>query len=217
MDTLLPILAIAGAVTLGAMSPGPSFLLVARTSIAVSRIDGLATALGMGMGAMLFSIIALVGFQAVLSAIPALYTAIRIAGGAYLLVLAWRIWRGAGAPIAIQPSDDGSEGKPQRRIWIRSCLIGLGTQVSNPKTAIVYGSIFASLLPRSLPGFLFIVLPVLVFIIETTWYTLVAVVLSTPANRTRYLRSKAIIDRITGGILALLGLRLVLGTRRAGS
>jgi len=47
MDNItLPLLGIAGAMIIGAMSPGPSFVMVARTAVA-SRSDGLAAALGM--------------------------------------------------------------------------------------------------------------------------------------------------------------------------
>ena len=46
MEAALSILSIAGAITLGAMSPGPSFVMVARTAVASSRADGLAAALG---------------------------------------------------------------------------------------------------------------------------------------------------------------------------
>lgn len=50
MEAFLPFLSITLALTLGALSPGPSFVMVARTSLAGSRADGLAAALGMGVG-----------------------------------------------------------------------------------------------------------------------------------------------------------------------
>ena len=46
MELSAAILGIAVALTLGAMSPGPSFIMVARTSVAVSRRDGLADKAG---------------------------------------------------------------------------------------------------------------------------------------------------------------------------
>lgn len=48
VELLTAIFSIVVALTLGAMSPGPSFVMVARTSLAVSRRDGLAAAVGMG-------------------------------------------------------------------------------------------------------------------------------------------------------------------------
>src|SRR5262249_42673601 len=55
IEGVFAVLSIAGAITLGAMSPGPSFVLVARTSVARSRADGLAMALAMGVGGVLFA------------------------------------------------------------------------------------------------------------------------------------------------------------------
>ena len=50
MQAAIILSGILGALLIGAISPGPSFVLVARTSIALSRRDGLAAALGMGLG-----------------------------------------------------------------------------------------------------------------------------------------------------------------------
>jgi threonine/homoserine/homoserine lactone efflux protein len=62
MSPSTAIAAILTALLIGAMSPGPSFVIVARNSIGLSRRDGLATALGMGIGGVFFSGIALLGF-----------------------------------------------------------------------------------------------------------------------------------------------------------
>lgn len=205
MELFAAILSIAVALTLGAMSPGPSFILVARTSLAVSRRDGLAAAVGMGVGGVIFSVIALLGLLAVLAAIPLLHLALRIMGGAYLVYLGYRIWRGARQPLVLEGM------APQRhatKAW-RSFVLGLVTQVSNPKTAIVYASVFASLLPGDVPTFVLVGLPVMVFAIETLWYSVVALALSSPSPRDRYLASKAWIDRAAGAIMSLLGLKLI--------
>ncbi|MES2246952.1 MAG: LysE family translocator [Pseudomonadota bacterium] len=206
MDTTLSLLGIAGAMAVGAMSPGPSFVMVARTAVA-SRSDGLAAALGMGAGGLAFSIAALAGLQAAFLAVPGLYLAIKAFGGAYLIYLGFRIWRGARQPLAITPDTDASP-RSQGRSG-RTFLLGLATQVSNPKTAVVYASIFAALLPREVPLVLALAVPAVIFCIETGWYAIVALALSSAAPRAAYLRYKTWIDRAAGGVMGLLGLRLV--------
>lgn len=206
MDTTLSLLGIAGAMTVGAMSPGPSFVMVARTAVA-SRSDGLAAALGMGAGGLAFSIAALAGLQAAFLAVPGLYLAIKGFGGAYLIYLGFRIWRGARQPLAIRPDADASP-RSQGRSG-RTFLLGLATQVSNPKTAVVYASIFAAFLPREVPLVLALAVPAVIFCIETGWYAIVALALSSAAPRAAYLRYKTWIDRAAGGVMGLLGLRLV--------
>ena len=63
MEMLIPLGAIFGAILIGAISPGPSFVLVARTAIAVSRSAGMATAVGMGLGGLMFAGAALLGLH----------------------------------------------------------------------------------------------------------------------------------------------------------
>ena len=207
IDTTLALLGIAGAMTVGAMSPGPSFVMVARTAV-TSRADGLAAALGMGAGGLVFAIAALAGLQAAFLAVPALYLAIKGLGGAYLVYLGWRIWRGARQPLAVMQEAGDSPQHLQGR-GRRTFLLGLATQVSNPKTAVVYASIFAAFLPREVPLVLALAVPVVIFCIETGWYSIVALALSSAAPRSAYLRYKAWIDRAAGGVMGLLGLRLV--------
>jgi len=67
MGSSLAVLAVLGAILLGAVSPGPSFVMVARTAIAISRRSGLATALGMGVGGLIFASAALLGLGAILT------------------------------------------------------------------------------------------------------------------------------------------------------
>ncbi|KLN57171.1 LysE family translocator [Variovorax paradoxus] len=206
----VPLLGIAGAMIVGAMSPGPSFVMVARTAVSSSRGDGLAAALGMGVGGVVFAIAALVGLQAALLAVPALYLAVKLLGGAYLVYLGIRIWRGAREPLAAVQDERpaGSPGNAQRAF-----LVGMGTQISNPKTAVVYASIFAAFLPREVPLALALAVPAVIFCIETGWYAIVALALSSAAPRSAYLRYKAWIDRAAGGVMVLLGLKLLSGVR----
>jgi threonine/homoserine/homoserine lactone efflux protein len=182
------------------MSPGPSFVLVARTSVARSRADGLAMALAMGVGGMLFAVLALAGVHVVLSSVPLLYAALKALGGAYLIYLGWRIWRNAARPV-----DFGSPVESSSR----SFWLGLVTQISNPKTAVVYASVFVSLLPKEMPLWAMLVLPVVIFCIEAGWYSIVAFALSSPAPAAAYLRSKRWIDRAAGTVLGILGLKLI--------
>ncbi len=205
MDVSSAFAAILAALLIGAMSPGPSFIMVARNSIGLSRRDGFATAMGMGVGGMCFSGVALAGLYTLLSSVAWLYGALKVAGGAYLLYLALRIWRGASVPLLID--DDQPETMPDLR---RSFWTGLSTQLTNPKTAIVYGSIFAALLPQDPPLWCYLALPPLVFAIEAGWYALVAMCFSGRVLRRGYLSAKVWIDRAASAAMTALGVRLIL-------
>ncbi|MBN3791771.1 LysE family translocator [Burkholderia sp. Ac-20353] len=199
------------ALWLGAMIPGPSFVLVARNSIGLSRRDGLATALGMGAGGIFFGGIALAGLYTLLQAVEWLYIGLKVAGGAYLIYMASKIWRGASQPIAVDDPLAAPGGSARKSFWT-----GLTTQLSNPKTAIWYGSIFAALLPQHPPLWCYLVLPPLVFAVEFGWYTIVALCFSSRRPRELYLRAKKWVDRIAAGAITALGVRLILTAPKVG-
>ena len=204
MELPFVVIAVVGAILIGAISPGPSFVLVARTAVAVSRLDGIATAVGMGLGGLIFAGAALFGLHVVLANVPSVYLGLKIIGAMYLFYLAVRLWRGAKTSIA------ASDGPPDRTSSRqRSFIIGLATQLSNPKTAIVYASIFTALLPADQPEWLAAVVLPSVFMVETVWYTIVAIAFSSGSLRSIYLRSKLWIDRSAAGVMGLLALKLI--------
>ena len=63
MQQVTALLGIGAAIAVGAASPGPSFVMVARTAIASSRPDGIYAALGMGIGGLVFATAALLGLH----------------------------------------------------------------------------------------------------------------------------------------------------------
>jgi threonine/homoserine/homoserine lactone efflux protein len=214
MTPTLALLSILGTLTLGAMSPGPSFVLVARMAVARSRRDGLAAALGMGMGGAIFCSLALMGLIALLARVEWLYLLLKIAGALYLFYLAVMMWRGARRPLTMR--DDVANKTPERRAGSRrrSFAVGLMTQLSNPKTAIVYGGIFAALLPPSSSAWMVLILPPLIFAIEAGWYSVVALLFSAERPRRAYLGSKRWIDRAAGTAMGLLGAKLIFDAAR---
>jgi threonine/homoserine/homoserine lactone efflux protein len=209
MDALLPLFSITIAIALGAISPGPSFVLVARTAIAGSRRAGLGTALGMGLGGLTFAALALLGLIALLAQVAWLYFGLKVLGGLYLLHLGWRLWRGAREPLTVDTVGEAGTG-----FW-RAVLLGLVTQLSNPKTAVVYAGIFAALLPaQPLPSWLALALPAAIFAVEFGWYALVATAFSAGGPRRLYLGAKTWIDRLAGGVMVALGIRLIVDAAR---
>jgi len=73
MDPIVSLFSILAALILGAISPGPSFLFVARTAVAVSRRSGVASAIGMGLGASIVCALALPGASGAAVKVQRLY------------------------------------------------------------------------------------------------------------------------------------------------
>jgi len=211
LELAFALLSILGALLMGAVSPGPSFVTVAQTSIARARRGGLAAALGMGVGGVIFAALALLGLQALLAQAAWLYLGLKLLGGAYLLYLAVRLWRSAAEPFAVPDTASADDASALRGPF----LLGLATQLSNPKTAVVYGSVFAAFLPPHLPAWVFAVLPLMIFAIEAGWYTAVALTFSAEGPRAAYLRFKVLVDRAAGAVMGALGVKLIVEVARA--
>ena len=208
MNELTALLGITAAIGIGAASPGPSFVMVARMAVAASRSNALFAALGMGVGGLIFAALSLIGLHGLLLAVPTLYVVMKIAGGLYLAYLGVRIWRGATTPLEMTTTQNA-----QRASQLRAFMLGLTTQLSNPKTAIVYASVFAAFLPRESSLMFAVSVVAIVFAIEAGWYALVAFALSSARPRSTYLRFKKWIDRAAGGVMIALGLRLATSAR----
>jgi threonine/homoserine/homoserine lactone efflux protein len=208
MQEFTMLLTIVATLAIGVISPGPSFLMVARVAVGSSRSRGLATALGMGAGGALFGAAALLGLHSVFSAVPALYVGLKILGGLYLCYLGWLIFRSARQRLVVAAAS-APVGSTTGSFWL-----GFTTQVSNPKTAIVYASVFAALLPPHFSAAFAAALLLVVFAVEAGWYALVAFVLSSSAPQQAYLSFKTWIDRTAGLVMFGLGLKLVSSAAR---
>lgn len=208
MNEISALIGICAAIGIGVMSPGPSFIMIARIAIASSRGEGLTAAVGMGGAGVLFAAAALLGLNGLLLAVPSIYLFLKLVGGLYLVYLGVRIFLAADQSLDMHP-DVGM----LRTTRARALVLGFMTNASNPKTAIVYASVFAAFLPQS-PSFLFnLAVIVGVAIIEVGWYSVVALMLSSSRPRQAYLRYKSTVDRMAGGVMVLLGSKLAASTR----
>lgn len=203
INELIALSAIGVAILFGAMSPGVSFLLVARTAMSSSRRVALSVAAGLGFGALIFAVIALAGLHTLLTLVPSLYTALKVTGGCYLLWLALKILRRPSNRVIDSAAIDEVSAS-------KAFLTGVLTQISNPHTALVFASIFSAALSKNIQPAMYIILPLMAFVIDVLWYAIVACLLSSDGPRLAYIKYRKFIDKLSGGVMAFLGLRLLL-------
>jgi threonine/homoserine/homoserine lactone efflux protein len=208
METVVALLGLAVVHLLAVASPGPSTVLVVQTAAVSGRRGGLVTAFAMMLGALAWAMAALWGLQALFAKFAWLYVFFRVAGGLYLIYLAVMLWRHARDPLPEMTAGDAARGS-DGQIFIRALLL----QLSNPKIMVFFGSIFLSVLPQDMPGWMEGAVLALVAFNEFTWFALLALLFSGGTARAFYRRAKFWLDRIMGGALALLGLRLALSAR----
>lgn len=124
-----------------ACTPGPNMMYLVSRSVSQGRAAGLVSLAGVGAGFLMWMLAAVLGLTALLLAVPFAYEALRLAGAAYLLHLAWSTVKpGARSPfIAARLRPDGP-----RKLF----AMGLATNMLNPKAAVLY----LSLLPQFIRG-----------------------------------------------------------------
>ncbi|MCP2347431.1 LysE family translocator [Nonomuraea roseoviolacea] len=119
------------------LTPGPNMIYLVSRSITQGRRAGLISLTGVALGFSIYLTATCLGLTAIFAYVPAAYTALKLAGAAYLLWLAWNAVR-PGGTSAFEPRELSVE--PPRKLF----AMGLFTCLLNPKIAILY----LSLLPQ---------------------------------------------------------------------
>lgn len=179
-------------------SPGPAFLMSIRTSLVRGHAAGIRLGIGLALMASLWTLAALLGLQSLFALFPWAYTIIKIAGAAYLLWVAWNTWRGAAKPL-------DAEAKPASRDFFDGVLLNL----ANPKSVLFAAAVLIVIFPPDLTWHNKIFIVANHFIVEVICYSLIALVMSTPAVSAKYLAAKKWLDRFASVVMAGLGLRLL--------
>ena len=200
--TLTAFLAVAFLHLMAAISPGPAVLMSARTGVTEGMRTGAFLAMGIGAGAVVWAIAALFGLAILFHSAPALLWAFKLVGGLYLIYMAWGMWRDADTPL------DMSQTNRTPRSAASAFRLGLITQLSNPKPAVLFSAIFVGTVPDGTPLWVILALLAVVFLNEAIWNTLVARIFSFHRSKAAYISMKTIIDRSFGGLLAVLGLKI---------
>lgn len=200
--------ALAFAVVAGLLTlvPGIDTALVLRASVAGGYQAAYATVAGISLGILAWAVAAAVGVSALLAASQAAYTALQLAGAAYMIWLGVRlIWqaRGGAADLRSEPSAPTSRGAASH------FLRGLLTNLLNPKIGVFYVAVLPQFLPADAPYVLAGLVLAGVHVLEgLAWFSVL--ILGTQLMRAWLERDavRAWIDRVTGGVLIGFGLKL---------
>jgi len=108
------------------LTPGADMMFIIASGASGGSRAGIAAALGVSVGSLFHTVLAVVGVAALISASPAAYDALRYIGAGYLVYLAITTWR-AGAPDANAPG--------ARNVW-RAFRRGAVNNILNPKVSV---------------------------------------------------------------------------------
>ena len=187
------------------LTPGANVLLVSHLSASGRTRTAALAAIGVTAGAAIWSSAAVLGVNALFVAFPTLRLLLQVIGALYLLYIASRLWRSSASSPLTQPP------APSAAAAFR---LGLLTNLSNPKSALFFGSVFSTALPAHPSSTLLAVAVALVVANALCWHLLLAYLFSRKAIRLGYAHSAGCFARLASVIVGALGLSLLVASLR---
>ena len=191
----------AGIMLMGAMVPGANTAIILRNTLQGSRRSGFITAAGMACALGIHVLLSVVGLSALISETPTLYHAIRWLGSAYLIYMGI-------VYILTRRAADTEETAPQSR---HPFVAGIMVSLFNPKILIMFIAIFSHIVADVESQWMQLLYCITPVIVEFSWLSCVILLLTQPSIQRGLHRIRTQMERVIGGGLILLGVKLGLG------
>jgi threonine/homoserine/homoserine lactone efflux protein len=204
-------LAFLGVCVLVICTPGPDTALTIRNSIIGGRRGGLLTAVGIAAGQMVWTLAASVGIAGLLHESQPAFTALKIIGGAYLVLLGIQ---SVLAAVRGRPSREQRKVRADLGQW-NAMRQGLLSNLANPKMA----AFFLSLLPQFISpsagsSFVpFALLGLLFCLMTFGWLSIYTLAIHSLGSFLQRSRVRRALEAVTGTVLVAFGVRLAVDTR----
>ncbi len=191
--------------TLAAASPGPDFVFVTQQTLAGGRRTGLLCSLGIALGLSVHIGYSAFGLATLIAHSANLLWWVKLLGGSYLIYLGLR---GLRSKASVGRRVPVVQGPP--RSALRTVGAGFLCNALNPKAPIYFLSLFTLVLSPEMPTFQLAIFSIWIMVIQLAWFSFVVLVLSIPSINSRFQRAGHWIDRVLGGAMVLLGIKVLL-------
>lgn len=190
---------------LGAMSPGPDLVMCVRNSLIYSRRTGIFTAIGFGMGVGVHVTYCIAGIAVIITGSVVIFSAVKYLGAAYLFYIGIR-------SLVTGPSRiDTSGAKKKDDISpLKAVQIGFLTNILNPKATLFFLGLFTIVISSATPRFVLVIAGAIMVVNTALWFGFVAVLFTQRRIRPFFERFQGYLNRIFGGILILLSIRIAM-------
>ncbi|MBB3954031.1 LysE family translocator [Novosphingobium sediminicola] len=201
-------LAFVAAAALLTITPGLDTVMVLRTASVEGRRPAAMAGAGIAVGCLIWGGAVSLGLGALLQASQMAYTAVKMAGAAYLLWL--------GVKLLIHPRkalEMNADGPPQSEQ--DAFRRGFLTNLLNPKMGVFYITFLPQFVPAgvSVAAYTFFLAGVHV-LLAFIWFALLIAATVPLSGFLRRPGAVPVLDRLTGGLFVAFGLRLATSTSR---
>jgi threonine/homoserine/homoserine lactone efflux protein len=195
-----------GAAAALVVAPGPGQALVMARTLQGGVRAGLLTSVGLNLGTVVHTAAAALGLSALLLASATAFTAVKLVGAVYLVVLGARMISGTlgGRPVS---APDRPAPEPLRTASSRLMAHGVLTGVLNPKVALFFLAFLPQFVRPERGGVIvqFLVLGLSLATLGVIGDSIVAII---AARTGRRMVAGVWRERLTGSVLVALGVRL---------
>lgn len=189
---------------LAVASPGPDFAIVVKNSVSYGKRVALVTSFGIGTGILIHVAYSLLGIGFLISKSIFLFNMIKLIGAAYLIYLGYKA-------LKAKPSQDQGDVELANASTIslpKAFLIGFMTNGLNPKATLFFLSLFTVIVSPDTPTSHQLVYGIYMSLATTLWFSLVSMLFSQQKVRASFHRVGHWFDRVMGGVLIGLGIKL---------
>lgn len=191
---------------LGAMSPGPDFIIVTKNSLMYSRKVGVYTAIGVGIGILVHVAYSLVGIGVVVSQSILLYSIIKYLGAAYLIYL--------GVKALITRPKTAKEMHLKKSSHTISKLQGFKngffTNSLNPKATVFFLSVFTQVIEPTTPTIIQAIYGLEIAVVVGIWFIVISMIFSNTFLKKKITAVQSRIEKALGAVLVLLGIKIAI-------
>lgn len=187
---------------MGAISPGPSLVVVLRNTISGGRLQGVMTGIGHGIGLSIYAFIAVMGLSSIILSNENYFQTIQFTGALVLIWLAYNMI--IHKPSKSSEDYEGSGG--------RGFIEGFMIAFFNPKILIFFVAIFSQFIETRTNITDRLIIAIMAGIIDATWYVFVALILAGTSLIEKIRMNGVVIDRLIGLILLVIAILLIVKT-----
>ncbi len=184
----------------GAMSPGYSLVLIIRNSTKYSRLAGVMSAVGHGLGMGVYAIFAVTGLIIILTTNIYIFKSIQIIGIIFLFVF--------GILFIIQKNEELKIENNQNKL--NSFLQGFSISILNPKILIWFSAVFSQFVRSDSTFLTNSILIITASAIDCIWYIIVALIVTSYGLKDFFQKRINVIQKMSGTLLVIISILLII-------
>ena len=188
---------------LGAMSPGPSVVLIISNTISKNRINGIITSIGHGLGVTLYALFAILGLEFLIKTYYNVFIGFQILGSIFLILI--------GLNFLLNKKVNNIDEEVNDKIMLsNSFLQGFMIAFLNPKILVFFAALFSQFINVNANISERILLVLTPGIIDTIWYIFISISVTSFKIKNFIFDKKNILEKLMGLLLILVALTILL-------